>query len=66
MKLKTVTVANFRCFKAPISVVFDDMTTFVGRNDTGKSSLLDVLEVFFNDKALDKNDAVLAPTITIR
>ena len=57
MKLKTITIANFRCYKAPISVSFEDMTTFVGRNDCGKSSLLDALEVFFNDKALDKNDA---------
>ena len=57
MKLKTITISNFRCYKAPISVSFDDMTTLVGRNDCGKSSLLDVLEVFFNDKALDKNDA---------
>lgn len=57
MKLKIVTVANFRCYKAPLSVAFDDMTTLVGRNDSGKSTLLDALEVFFNDKALDKNDA---------
>lgn len=57
MKLNTVTVANFRCYKAPASVAFDDMTTLVGRNDSGKSTLLDALEVFFNDKALDKNDA---------
>lgn len=57
MKLKSMTVANFRCYKNPISVTFDDMTTFVGRNDAGKSTLLDALDVFFNDKALDKNDA---------
>jgi putative ATP-dependent endonuclease of OLD family len=57
MKLKSLTVSNFRCYRVPVSVAFDDMTIFVGRNDSGKSSLLDALEVFFNDKALDKNDA---------
>lgn len=57
MKLKSITVANFRCYKDPMSVTFDDMTTFVGRNDAGKSTLLDALDVFFNDKALDRNDA---------
>ena len=57
MKLKMVTIEKFRCYKAPLSVAFDDMTTLVGRNDTGKSALLDALDVFFNDKALDKNDA---------
>lgn len=57
MKLKSMTVANFRCYKSPITVTFDDLTALVGRNDAGKSTLLDALDVFFNDKALDKNDA---------
>ncbi len=57
MKLKSMTVANFRCYKNPLTVSFDDMTTFVGRNDSGKSTLLDALDAFFNDKGLDKNDA---------
>lgn len=57
MKLKSITVANFRCYKNPITVTFDDLTTLIGRNDAGKSTLLDALDVFFNDRALDKNDA---------
>lgn len=57
MKLKSMTVANFRCYKSPFTVTFDDLTALVGRNDAGKSTLLDALDVFFNDKALDKNDA---------
>lgn len=57
MKLKSITIANFRCYKAPITLWCEDLTTLIGRNDAGKSSLLDALDVFFNDKALDKNDA---------
>lgn len=57
MQLKSMTVANFRCYRSPITVTFDDITALVGRNDAGKSSLLDALDVFFNDKSLDKNDA---------
>lgn len=57
MKLKSMTVANFRCYKSPLTVTFDDLTALIGRNDAGKSTLLDALDVFFNDKALDKNDA---------
>ena len=57
MKLKSMTLANFRCYKSPITVTFDDLTTLIGRNDAGKSTLLDALDVFFNDKTLDKNDA---------
>lgn len=57
MKLKRVTVENFRCYKDPITVEFDDMTTIVGRNDAGKSTLLDAIDTFFNERQLDKNDA---------
>jgi putative ATP-dependent endonuclease of the OLD family len=57
MKLKKVTVENFRCYRQPMTVTFDGMTALVGRNDAGKSSLLDMLESFFNDRALDKHDA---------
>jgi putative ATP-dependent endonuclease of the OLD family len=57
MKLKSMTVANFRCYKGPLTVAFNDLTTLIGRNDVGKSGLLDALDVFFNDRALDKNGA---------
>lgn len=57
MKLKSMTLENFRCYKNPLTVTFDDLTALIGRNDAGKSTLLDALDVFFNDKALDKNDA---------
>ena len=57
MKLKKVFISNFRCYKDPMVVTFDDLTTFIGRNDAGKSSFLDALDVFFNEKSLDKNDA---------
>lgn len=68
MKLKSMTVANFRCYKSPLTVTFDDLTTLVGRNDAGKSALLDALDVFFNDKTLDKNDAAkggVAKAVTV-
>lgn len=57
MKLKSLSVENFRCYKTRTTVPFDDMTTIVGRNDAGKSSLLDALDIFFNEKSPDKNDA---------
>lgn len=50
MKLKLITIENFRCYKYCISVAFDDLTTFVGKNDIGKSTILDaLLEIFFNN-----------------
>lgn len=49
MRLKSITIENFRCYKDCISVAFDDLTTFVGKNDIGKSTILDALEIFFNN-----------------
>ena len=57
MKLKSVTVKNFRCYRTPMTMTFDDLTVIVGRNDVGKSAFLDALDVFFNEKSLDKADA---------
>lgn len=49
MKLKTITIENFRCYKSPVTIAFDDLTTIVGRNDVGKSTVLEALEIFFNN-----------------
>lgn len=48
MKLKTIYLKNFRCYKDEVSIEFDDLTTFVGKNDIGKSTVLEGLEIFFN------------------
>ncbi|MCA3436394.1 MAG: AAA family ATPase [Rhodobacter sp.] len=43
MRLVGLSVENFRCYVTPISVRFDNLTALVGRNDVGKSSLMDAL-----------------------
>ncbi len=59
MKLQSVTIRNFRCYADHIDVDFGDMTTFVGRNDIGKSSILEALEIFFNNDvvSIESGDA---------
>ena len=57
MKLIGLTVENFRCYSVPISVRFGDLTALVGRNDVGKSTLMDALAVFFEAAKPDKDDA---------
>ena len=59
MKLVAVTLSNFRCFIAPIRIELTDLTTFVGRNDVGKSTILEALEIFFNNDVvvIDPQDA---------
>lgn len=60
MRLKTLKLSNFRGYKNETVIEFDNLTTFVGKNDIGKSSILEALDIFFNDgKAvikLDKDD----------
>lgn len=57
MRLIKVTIENFRCYAAPISVRFDNLTALVGRNDVGKSSIMDALAIFFDTAKPDRDDA---------
>src|SRR5688572_21664982 len=57
MKLRTLRLRNFRCFQKEILIEFDDLTAFIGKNDVGKSSIMDALDIFLNDGAPDRHDA---------
>ena len=59
MKLESVSIKNFRCYADEITVSFQELTTFVGKNDIGKSSVLEALEIFFNNDtvAMEQGDA---------
>jgi len=59
MKLISLTVKNFRCYKEETSLKIDNLTTLIGRNDIGKSTLLEALEIFFNNQTvkIEKGDA---------
>jgi len=60
MKLKTIKIKNFRSYKEEVVIEFGDLTAFVGRNDIGKSTILEALDVFFNEGKgvvkIDKDD----------
>ncbi len=49
MRLIRLTIKNFRCYRDETSLEVDDLTAVIGRNDIGKSALLDALDAFFND-----------------
>ncbi|OAN80250.1 hypothetical protein A8B81_01410 [Sulfitobacter pontiacus] len=57
MRLIGLTLENFRCYHAPTSVRFDNLTALVGTNDVGKSSIMDALAIFFETEKPDKDDA---------
>ena len=52
MKLKELKLKNFRGYKEKICVEFENLTAFVGKNDVGKSTILEALEIFFNNKIM--------------
>lgn len=60
MKIKTIKLKNFRCYKDEVSIDFGNLTAFVGKNDIGKSTVLEALDIFFNESKgiikLDKDD----------
>lgn len=49
MKIKKLKLKNFRSYKDEVTVEFDDLTAFVGKNDIGKSTILEALDIFFNE-----------------
>lgn len=48
---------NFRCYQTETLVTFEDLTALVGRNDAGKSAILDALGMFFGEYTPDADDA---------
>ncbi len=50
MKIQSVRIKNFRTLK-DVAIAFDAVTTFIGPNGTGKSTVLRALDWFFNGKA---------------
>jgi putative ATP-dependent endonuclease of the OLD family len=59
MRLISFTLNNFRAYREPSKVSFNGLTTIIGRNDIGKSSILEALEIFFNNDIvkIDQGDA---------
>lgn len=57
MKIRSLSITNFRAYKNTTQIFFDDLTVFVGKNDVGKSTILEALDIFFHDgKDLIKYD----------
>lgn len=60
MKIKSVAIENFRGYQQKAVVCFENLTSIVGRNDIGKSTIMEALDIFFHDGKglikLDKDD----------
>jgi predicted ATP-dependent endonuclease of OLD family len=49
MKLAKLKLQNFRGYKEEVVIEFGNLTAFVGKNDIGKSTVLEALDIFFNE-----------------
>jgi predicted ATP-dependent endonuclease of OLD family len=58
MKLDSITLKNFRGYKTERGIPISNLTAFIGKNDAGKSSVFEALEIFFNNKLVkcEKDD----------
>lgn len=53
MRLKAIILENFRSYEKRIEIPIEtDLTAFIGKNDVGKSTVLEALEIFFNGRLL--------------
>lgn len=56
MKLNSITIQNFRSYRNEVTIDFDDITALIGRNDAGKSTIMEALDIFLNNNNPDKHD----------
>lgn len=57
MKIVSIGIKNFRGYRDEVIIPIDALTVLIGKNDAGKSTILEMLDIFFNDeKKIDKND----------
>lgn len=49
MRMTKLKIKNFRGYREETTVDFNQFTAFVGKNDSGKSTILEALDLFFNE-----------------
>ena len=52
MKLTAIKLQNFRSYFQETVIDISDFTTLIGKNDAGKSTTLEALEIFFNSEII--------------
>ncbi len=60
MNIDKIKITNFRSYQEEIVIDLGDLNVFVGENDIGKSTVLEALDIFFNENKgvikMDKDD----------
>ena len=55
MIINRLTIRNYRCYKSDTTIDIGNLTCIIGKNDVGKSTVMEALDAFFND-AISKAD----------
>src|SRR5690554_1434429 len=60
MRIKKIKLENFRGYENETTIELGNLSVFVGKNDIGKSSILEALDIFLNENKgvvkIDKDD----------
>lgn len=64
MRLVEVKLTNFRSYLNETPIAFDNLTVLIGRNDAGKSTILDALDIFFNEANIERDDCCVHTATT--
>ena len=56
MKISQVKIKNFRGYKDETEIDINNLTVFIGKNDVGKSTILEALDIFLNEGKPDQED----------
>lgn len=57
MRVKGLVLENFRGYRERTEISFDQFTALIGKNDVGKSTILEALDIFFENSKPDPGDA---------
>lgn len=64
MRITKIRIRNFRGYQQETTIDIHNFTAIIGKNDIGKSTILEALDIFFNDGKgiikLDKDDINIA------
>ena len=69
MQLRSITIKNYRSFDATgVNIRIRELAAFVGKNSSGKSNILQALQLFFSNAPITEDDIYFAnatQTVTI-
>lgn len=61
MKISSITIENYKCFGQATTIKLDDFTAFIGKNDAGKSTILEAIALCYGSFPWQEEDLHQSP-----